>query len=689
MGMYDTLHSNVNDGQYFASKPAEQTAGILLNKSVSFFTLLTANNYLVKLENMWRAYYGAYRNDLGYGHTINFTGEQGELSNLPVNHFRNIAQHIYVMITSTRPVMDARAINTDYKSQAQTILANGILDYYMREKKLEGALKKAVEMAVVIGAGYIKLEWNATAGEIYDADPDTGEFNYEGEIEFTNLSPFDVIMDGTKESWSNDWLLVRSFKNRFDLMAKYPELANRIKQVPSKSDTSIYRLGVFSNDETDDIPVFEFFHRKTEAMPNGRYLLFVASDIILLDAPLPYRTIPIFRIAANDIMGTPYGYTPMFDIYPLQEAINALASSIMTNQNAFAVQNLWVPRGADIAVNQLEGAMNVIEGNIKPEPLNLVQTPDEIFKFYDMMVSSAETISGVNSVARGNPEASLKSGTALALVQSMALQFMSGLQQSYVELIEQVGSALIQILKDFAMTPKIVALVGKNNKYLLKEFTGEDINAINRVVVDMGNPLAKTIAGRVQMAEQMLQMHLIKTPEQYFQVMNTGRIDVTFQSDLDQLILIQRENEELSQGNKVTTAPTDRHSVHINEHAGVLNDPTLREDQQLVSVVMNHIQEHLNFLRDTDPALLALVGEHPLPPLGASPPAPPGAPPTPGANGPMPQTMAPPQGLPMAGTPISGPGQPNPVNLPHPASPAQPFQHLPTNPMQTAPPVAR
>ena len=56
---------------------------------------------------MWRAYNGAYLNDyIGYGHRVNFTGEQGELVQIPINHFRNLAQHIYVMITSSRPTMD-------------------------------------------------------------------------------------------------------------------------------------------------------------------------------------------------------------------------------------------------------------------------------------------------------------------------------------------------------------------------------------------------------------------------------------------------------------------------------------------------------------------------------------------------------------------------------------------------------
>lgn len=613
---YTKVDQKQQDDVYFAQKKAEDCAGILLAKGDSFFNLLRANAYLEKMSRMWRAYHGAYSNDLGYGHRVEFSGEQGELVMLPVNHFANIAQHIFTMITANRPMMEARAVNTDYKSLAQTYVANGVLDYYMREKHLEDCLKKATEMSIVLGSGYVKLDWNATAGEAYDADPETGEMVYEGDLEFTNLSPFDVVVDGTKETWNNEWILTRSFQNRYNLIAKYPELKEKLLGVKPKNQSAVYRLAVFSNDDTDDIPVYEFYHKRTEAMPDGRYMLFVDSEIVLLDTKMPYRVLPVFRITPREIMGTPYGYTPMFDIFPIQEGINSLYSTIMTNQNAFGVQNLFVPRGADIAVNTLDGAMNIIEGNARPEPLQLTSTPPEVFNFLNMLIQSAETISGVNSVTRGNPEASLKSGTALALVQSMSLQYISGLQQSYVKLIEDVGTAIIQILKDFATTPKVIALVGKNNRPLLKEFTGEQISAINRVVVDVGNPLSRTTAGRVQMAEQMLQMNLIKSPEQYFQVINTGKIETMFEGEMNELLLIKSENEQMLEAKNVLVSPLDKHRLHINEHKAVLSDPDLRRDPDLVRLVLDHIEDHLNALRETDPALLQLVGEQPLPPLG-------------------------------------------------------------------------
>ena len=600
-----------NTNTYFAAQEAEKTASTLLQKATSFFNVLEANSYLEKLNRMWRAYHGAYGGD-NNGHEISFMGEQGELVSLPVNHFRNLAQHMLNMITANRPVMEARAINTDYKSLAQTYLANGILDYYMKEKHLEDALKKAVEMAIVLGAGFIKLEWNATSGEAYDFDEETGQFNYEGELEFSNLSPFDVVVDGTKESWNNEWILVRGFQNRFNLMAKYPEQAERISRLPSKNEATKYRIGVFSNDDTDDIPVFEFYHKKSEAMPDGRYLLFLDSDVVLLDAKLPYRTMPIFRVTAGDIIGTPYGYSPMFDVFPIQEGINSLYSTIMTNQNAFGGQSLFVQRGADIAISTLEGAMNIIEGNFKPEPLQLTQTAPEVFKFLEMLIESAETISGINSVARGNPEASLNSGAALALIQSMALQFISGLQQGYVRLIEDTGTALISILKDYAHTPKVVALVGKNNRPLLKEFTGDQINAINRVIVDVGNPLARSTAGRVQIAEQLIQMGLVKNPQQYFQVLNTGRLDTMFEGEMSELLLIKQENEQLLEGQPIPTTFLDQHRMHIMEHRSVLADPDLRRDANLVNNVLQHIQTHIDLLRTTDPDTLMMINEQPL-----------------------------------------------------------------------------
>jgi hypothetical protein len=621
-----TLESTISqDEGYFAAKESEQLSAILKYRAEDWFNTLVQNNYLEKIRRCWLAYHGAYYDDVRGGHTITFGGEQGELVNLPVNHFRNIADHILVMVTANRPGFKARSTNTDYKSIIQTRLANSLLEYYMREERLEKYLHRAVQFAIVMGSGYIKMEWNSTSGEIIDYDEESDTPYYAGDVKFTNLSPYDVVFDPTKEDPKElDWVITRSWKNKYDLAEKYPEKADEIKKLETKTEISRFRLLGSKYDKTVDIPVYEFWHKPTESLPEGRYLLYLASDLVLSDSPMPYRDLPVYRISPADILGTPYGYTSMFDLLPLQDAVNSLYSTVLTNQNATGVQNILSPRGADISASQLAGGLNFIEYNGqagKPESLNLTNTPAEVFKMMDKLIADMETLSGVNSVARGNPEASLKSGNALALIQSQSLQFISGLQQQYVHLIEDVGTGLINMLKDFAAAPRVAAIVGKDMKSEMREFTGDDISTVNRVLVDVANPLSQTTAGRVQMAEQMLQMYGDKLPiEQYINVIETGKLKHMTDGIADQLSLVRAENERLADGDvPVQAIDVDDHALHIKEHRNVLSDPELRQDAELVQRVLNHIQEHITALQSYDSNTLAILGQQPLGPPGGSP----------------------------------------------------------------------
>lgn len=623
----------MKDNKYFAAKEPQKTAQILLNRANNWFNNLESNGYLEKIRQCWAAYHGAYYSSIQDAHNITFGGEQGELTQIAVNHLRNIARNMLVMITATRPALQARATNSDYKSLVQTKLANGLLDYYMREKRLETYLKTACEYAIVLGSGYIKMEWNATSGNIYDyTDEEMDEDGevirgqqpvYEGDVEFANLSPFDVVFDDNVSNPNeNIWVLCRTFKNRFDIIAKYPEFETKILGLPTKTELNSINISQNTYGDTDLIPIYEFYHKRTESMPEGRYMMFLDDSISLVDGPMPYRHLPVFRMSASDILGTPYGYSPLFDLLPVQDAVNSLYSSILTNQSTFAVQNIFVPRGADVTFESITGGLNIVEANAKPEPLQLTSTPPEVFNFLQMLIKDMEVISGVNSVARGNPESSLKSGNALALVQSMALQFMSGLQQSYVQLIEDVGTGMITMLRDFASVPRVAMIAGKNNRTYMKEFSGDDLSNVNRVIVDIGNPLSKTTAGKVEMAQQMLQMGVIKRPDEYFMVMETGRLDDMTDDVLREDLSIKSENEKLVEGAPVIAVYTDNHMAHILEHKNILSDPELRFDTELVQRVYNHINEHLHLLRTVDPALLSLMGQQPLGPQQGSAPAP-------------------------------------------------------------------
>lgn len=128
-----------------------------------------------------------------------------------------------------------------------------------------------------------------------------------------------------------------------------------------------------------------------------------------------------------------------------------------------------------------------------------------------------------------------------------------------------------------------------------------------------------------------------------------------------QLLLIDRENEDLLDGETPPVMITDSHQEHIMEHRKVLNDPDLRKDAGLVQRVTDHLNMHINQLQTGSPQLLMLMGQQPLPP-----PQQPGQPPQgqPGQQGPQ------------QGQPGAPQGQPGPQGQPHP----------PTQQVQAAPP---
>lgn len=607
----------MTDNTYFANLPIEEIAGRLKDK------IDENNEYNMDqgMLNLWRNSMSTYtKSGDRNGHIMN-GGEYGEYSIMGVNHYHNLINHIVAMTTQQKPTFEPMATNTDYKSQSQTILAGALLEYYMNEKHLDRIVKNAVQYAILYGEGFVKVEWESEAGEIYGYDTledGTEKPIYQGDMHYEVYPAFDVYRDISQLDNNNrDWYILKSYKNKYDLAEKYPEISEDIITLMDNRDNDAYEMRRQRREISDYlIPVYEFLHRQTPAVQNGRRVIFLENDIVLEDGPLPYKEMPVYRITQEDYQEKPYGYSVAFDLLPLQKAIDDLYSIVTTNQTSFGVQNIILPKGHNLSVQQLSGGLNLIEydaGLAPPDSLNLTNTPAEIFNFITQLEQQMETISGVNSVARGNPEASLKSGSALALVQSQAIAFNAVLQHSYIQLLEDVGTATIEILKDYARTPRIAAIAGKSRRNLVKEFTGDDLDQIKRVTIDVGNPLASTTAGRVQLAENLIANGMIKDPQQYIQVLTTGRLDPVIEGEQAELLNIRSENEEMSMGNSVEVLVTDSHKQHILEHKALLASPEARRDPNLVMIITQHIQRHIEELSNPENAnLFMMLGQEPL-----------------------------------------------------------------------------
>jgi len=614
-----------NETEYWAALPAGEVVQKLEEKHSDWDEYNSGTGLKRKWITSYNYYFGRhFKNSSSIDDTdLMRGGREGELTLIKANHYRNVIRHILAMTTQQLPSFECRAANSDVDSINQTRLGGNIVDYYFQDKRINRNVNDSAEHSCVFGTGFTYVKWDKSAGETYQVD--NGREVKNGDVEVSSPSVFDVMFDQAKEDFSKvDWVDIREHKNKFDLAARYAandeELRAKIIGLESKNEKNESRGATLTSiDETCDVPVYAFYHKRTDAMPNGRFILYCSSDVILLDGPIPYKRLPIFQIVPGRFFGSAYGYSDSFDLLGIQEALNTLMSTVLSNQVAFGTQNVLVPEGANLSRESLSESLSFIKYNPaagKPEPLQLTATAPEIFNFIDKLDTLFEVLSGVNSVARGEPDASLKSGVALSLVQSMAIQFTSAFQRSWAELLEDVGTFILELLQDYAETERMITIAGKLNRGYMKSFSKKDIFDVKRVVVKLGNPMARTTSGRVQIADNLLQKGLIKNPQEYLTVMETGTLDPLTQHQDARTSLIRAENEAIMEGrfDDVHVLTGDQHVLHSQEHLALLSNPIVRSSSNITAFVLQHVKEHEDLYQNQAPFYALLSGEPPAQP---------------------------------------------------------------------------
>lgn len=551
---------------------------------------------------------------------LGFSGEQQELVKLCVNESRSLIRNLVSLVTRARLNFEPLAQTADATTLFNAKIAKGLCDHIVTQFQLDKLGDEATEIAAVLGGSYIKAVWNPDKGKVYTADD--MDMVYSGDIEIELLAPQSVMCDPHKRWEDQDYVTILTVKNRWDLIALHPELTEKIRTLPPARECG-YSSSLGTKDNDDDVVVWEFYHKHTPALPDGRIMVYSDAETVYFDGSNEYECIPVVAMIPEPIIHYPgIGYPTYSNLLPLQEMLNHNVSAIATNQRATAVQSILVPEGSNVSINDIAG-LNFIsykpQTNVKesgaPTPLSLARTAPEIFNFAANLRQQLETLSGINSALRGNPPPGATSGVAIATLSANAIELNQAFSKSYNLTMEKLMSLVVRIYHKFASVPRTIAVAGKNNTYLVEEFKGSDLEHIHQVVMKVSNPMAATAAGRIQMAQDMLSTGLIKDVKAYLQVVETGSLDSLVESETVELDLIESENDDMKEGQEVLATALDNHSQHILKHRVLIADPAIRRNGAIVGAVLAHIEEHIRLYKESDPALLAMAETGKLPPV--------------------------------------------------------------------------
>lgn len=629
----------MEDKNYFASEDPKRLAEYLFHHIQNWGSESTQSSVFSSVVNTWRrnliAYYSPMINAQTWQSSLGYVGQQGEYVSMVVPVARTLIRQLVAIICKQRLAIECLTDITDSKGLQTARLGKAVCNDDIEQNHLEKKLDVVTEQMLVTGMGYLTCTWRTDKGFPYSANDD-GSVNYSGSNTYETPDCRDVIFDWSirnQDDW--DWVIIRQARNRWDLVSQHPELEDRILAQPSVQQSrqtmgDVNYMSMYQ--DTERIFVYEFYYKPSPSLPKGRMTFFLEDRTTIYDDVNLYECLPIYQFKCEDIMGTGLGYPLLSSLLPAQEMMDHGYSVQATNQASFGVQSVLVPKGSDISAQNIEG-LNFIsykpagaDGGGKPEPLQLTSTPPEIPAFCKEMERLMESNASLNSALRGNPQAGVTAGTAIATLSANALEFVTPASKVVLIGLEKILMIGLLNYRRFAKIPRFVCVLGDQDIYLAKEFLGEDLKSIKRVKIRTQSPLMNSVSGRTQVADSLLQAGIITDPQAYIGLIEGQPVEALFHTELNENVAVQSEADALLEGKPIYPMITDNHPRFIRKLQSILYNADVRGNPELTQVVTDVIFERARLEQQLPPDIKAMLRTG-MAPQGGPPPPPGGQPP--------------------------------------------------------------
>lgn len=602
--------------RYFACAPVEEIGESLMNR------FLQESGPKTELAGMYATAYGHYYgHEMGKGvtHAIQRAGEQSELAAVRINKSRAIAKSLHSLITGPQTSWRPQAASNNTGAKAATILVANLCEWLWKKRFVAQNASIMAETGIVFSEGFVFQPWDETIGPEIGLDPATNKILRGGDLAFHNLLPWDVVRDSSARSYRDGkWKGIRLYENKWDLIELTPKdvlgepTRDAILSAAKQDDVRELTPG-YDGKESDMVPVWYFFHDPTPSLPMGLEVKLVSSMCVLRYRPLKYTSIPLVRFGLDELLGTPFGYTSHWDTLAVQELMDGVESAIATNLLTCGVQSIGIEQGTETPPENAYGMKEFVypKGGSPPVPLQMAKSAPESYPYLKDKARDQMELLNLNSVQRGNPDTADMNAQAFMVLSSKAVEQNLPGQKGFLGAVSEMGTKSVQTTTRRMKDKRKIQIYGKGQKYLYteKEFSGLDLESVEGVIVEIGNPLEQTAAGRFQLATTHHEMGLIKSPEDLQQVLDTGRLDPAIQDMRDESMHIAAENEELALGNAPLCHQFHNHLRHAAKHAALTSNPEIMSNPKALEAIQAHVNEHYV-------EFFMLAPEQPMDPMG-------------------------------------------------------------------------
>ena len=518
------------------------------------------------------------------------------------NHLAPIVETRLAKLNRVRPVMAVTPSSSDRDDLYTAKAATDVLEAAQNKLCMDGQTAAATMWSETCGTSFYKVTWDKQGGRKLTGGKNAA---YEGEVCITVCPPFEIYPDSCLAS---DLSECRSLMHARTLAPA----AVRDK----------WGLGETAGPD-EKVLVIEYYELPSSDRPEGR-LVITAGDALVFEGSLPYingcdgkRGFPFVQQKSCEVPGCFYGISVLERSIPIQRAYNAVKNRKHEFLNRIAMGVLAVEDGS-VDIDGLEeeglcpGKVVVYRaGSNPPVMMDTGRLPPEFTYEEDRLLREFISISGVSEIMRNSSvPASNISGIAIQLLIEQDDTRLAVAAQLIKNAVRTVSQHILRLYKQFASTPRISRITGKDGAIELIAWTKSDISSDDICFVTE-NELSETPAQKRSMVFELLKAGLLH--DENGRLSNSARVKALDAigfglwenvQDLTGLHIKKAalENERLGKED-VTPSEIDDHAAHISEH--IRHCLSSGENERILS----HIREHKKFISLTQQAEEGINGK--------------------------------------------------------------------------------
>lgn len=532
-----------------------------------------------------------------------------KVSKLVVNHLYDLVIQRVSRLTRNKPAVSINPANSEYSDRISAKIVKYLVDYIMYQNNFDTLMIELAQSAYIDGESYLKIAWDPNRGHMHpDWKEEAAEARsqrreprlpvldengeqvvsekgdplfierpiYVGDVCLSVWTPVDTLVQACGDHRKAKYYIHEEWMDADELKALYPEHAALF--VPDTGDVTGFGSegNVFapeSGPESGKILVRKFWHKPDQFLASGREV-WSTRKVVLENKPLAsgLTSLGLVRFSDIDIKDKQKGQSFFIHGKAINATINDLTSMTRRNSLMLAHPKWLIPRGSVVKKDSLSNEIAQIEyqGSVPPQLVAPPPMSQEINMLRKDLKQDLQTILGVFDISRGQVPANIRSALALQVMDEQEDQRANSSVSKHASTIREVVQEIIEVAsahyhKD---DKRLIPVVGRDNRYMLKEFDPEHLSRAYDVRVSNASGLPTSKAARTEtLVELKKAFPTLVRDEQVADLLQWGESERFYDIATVAVRSAEAENESLLNGEETDEpTPFEDHITHWTTH---------------------------------------------------------------------------------------------------------------------------